>query len=151
MNKPHKHAATIKAWADGAEIQVSYPQSGQAHITWSEWETVPDPRWHEEQRYRVKPVPHKWQKEIDAQRAGKVVQHRSVAGGEWVDGIFWLFNSAGEYRIKPETSVRKGYIHLGLVPILYNNIDRHTPNVEFTFEDGKLIDAKVLASPKGSS
>jgi len=46
MNKPHKHAALIKAWADGAEIQV---------LTIGDtWQDISDPHWNGEQ-YRIKP------------------------------------------------------------------------------------------------
>lgn len=50
MNKPHKHAAVIKAWADGAIIQI-YRDS------WDDWEIVSEPKWSEHRKYRVKPEP----------------------------------------------------------------------------------------------
>lgn len=50
MNKPHKHAEVIKAWADGAEIE--YRVHGN-----SEWQQVEIPRWFERYEYRVKPAP----------------------------------------------------------------------------------------------
>lgn len=50
MKQPHKHAELIKAWADGAEIEV-----------WMEydkvWQTVCDPLWAEHRSYRIKPQP----------------------------------------------------------------------------------------------
>lgn len=49
MNKPHKHAALIKAWADGAEIQF------QAYN--KTWEDIDRPSWGEQYEYRIKPVP----------------------------------------------------------------------------------------------
>jgi hypothetical protein len=46
--KPHKHAELIKAWADGAVIQV---KNGNA------WEDcVLDPFWTPEAEYRIKPA-----------------------------------------------------------------------------------------------
>lgn len=61
MNVPHKHADTIKAWADGKQIQVRVsPLQG-----WLDW--IPQqkyngisqfddiPRWIESYEYRVKP------------------------------------------------------------------------------------------------
>ena len=47
MNKPHKHAEIIKAWADGAEIEVrhSYPSS---------WWPTTTPTWDRCYEYRVK-------------------------------------------------------------------------------------------------
>lgn len=46
MNKPHKHAELIKAWADGAEIECQ-TERGM-------WEPVADPGWYEEVEYRIK-------------------------------------------------------------------------------------------------
>lgn len=51
MNTPHKHAAVIKAWADGAEIQA------RPGVT-SEWiDCVGSPQWYPDYFYRVKPEP----------------------------------------------------------------------------------------------
>lgn len=47
MSKPHKHAALIKAWADGAEIEVKALQS-------EIWHDVPSPVWDETREYRIK-------------------------------------------------------------------------------------------------
>jgi hypothetical protein len=49
MNKPHKHADLIKAWADGAKIQVFITSSG-------EWANA-NPSWDPNSCYRVKPEP----------------------------------------------------------------------------------------------
>lgn len=46
-NPPHKHAAIIKQWADGAEIE--YRVSG------SEWYSAKSPNWSWHREYRVKP------------------------------------------------------------------------------------------------
>ena len=45
--KPHKHAKLIKAWADGAEIQVL--------VRDGEWVKTPYPEWNEDTEYRIKP------------------------------------------------------------------------------------------------
>lgn len=50
MKTPHKHAALIKAWADGAEIETR-PYSD------ADWFIVEDPRWHSQRDYRIKPEP----------------------------------------------------------------------------------------------
>ena len=47
MSKPHKHAALIHAWADGATIEVR-PPSGPWFLTIA-------PQWCEDAEYRVKP------------------------------------------------------------------------------------------------
>ena len=49
MSKPHKHAELIKAWADGAEIEVYQPAFGR-------WEKA-EPTWHTSFEYRIKPEP----------------------------------------------------------------------------------------------
>ena len=50
MNKPHKHAALIKAWADGAEIE--FLPSGS-----SVWGPYTSPCWDWGGDYRIKPKP----------------------------------------------------------------------------------------------
>lgn len=52
MITPHKHAAVIKAWADGAIIQFRIPNHD------CEWFDVVrnQPSWASTQEYRVKPV-----------------------------------------------------------------------------------------------
>ena len=52
MNKPHKHAALIKAWADGAEIQYLHSESG-----YPDWITITHPNWSGDGDYRIKPEP----------------------------------------------------------------------------------------------
>ena len=49
MNKPHKHAALIKAWADGAEIE--FLPSGS-----SVWGPYTSPCWDWDGDYRIKPA-----------------------------------------------------------------------------------------------
>lgn len=50
MNKPHKHATLIKAWADGAEIEYLNNETG-------DFEPIEHPRWREWLEYRLKPEP----------------------------------------------------------------------------------------------
>lgn len=78
MNKPHIHAAIIKAWADGAEIEFRDPAFD------GPWCSIPTPGWCLNYVYRVKPVPHKWQEVIEAHIAGKPIQFR-IDKGEWYD------------------------------------------------------------------
>ena len=49
--KPHKYAELIKAWADGAEIEVKL-MNGE----WIDWESKCSPTWTDEE-YRIKPEP----------------------------------------------------------------------------------------------
>lgn len=52
MNKPHKHAEVIKAWADGAQIQC------KAKTTPAHWVDITTrPQWWTDYEYRVKPEP----------------------------------------------------------------------------------------------
>lgn len=52
--KQHKHAELIKAWADGAEIQIYYADTG-------EWKDTSKDKtgfnWYENLEYRIKPEP----------------------------------------------------------------------------------------------
>lgn len=47
---PHPYAELIKAWADGALIEV-YDSTN------SEWLTINNPNWDVSTKYRIKPVP----------------------------------------------------------------------------------------------
>lgn len=51
MNKPHKHAEVIKAWADGARIECRC----KGDTTWLGFGENITPRWLEDYEYRVKP------------------------------------------------------------------------------------------------
>lgn len=53
MNKPHKHAELIKAWADGAEIE-GRDQNSPYRADW-QWEAFITPSWHDNWEYRIKP------------------------------------------------------------------------------------------------
>ncbi len=53
--KPHKHAALIKQWADGAIIQVYVNESDGWFDTHSN-----APGWYDSREYRVKPVTSKF-------------------------------------------------------------------------------------------
>lgn len=46
----HKWHKEIKAWADGAEIEMFYRK-------YDGWGSVTDPTWYEENEYRIKPQP----------------------------------------------------------------------------------------------
>jgi len=50
MKTPHIHAELIKAWADGAEIQVK--PHGEVS-----WRDRSNPSWDEDCDYRIKPEP----------------------------------------------------------------------------------------------
>ena len=66
MTTPHKHAAVIKAWADGAQVQVSSPNKHS-------WEFIMKPLWQEDLDYRVKPVEKTyWFNVYKRKRNGKV-------------------------------------------------------------------------------
>lgn len=58
MNKPHKHAEVIKAWADGAEIECRCPVNN------SGWSPTNAPYWFEDYEYRVKPQPKKYKVDV---------------------------------------------------------------------------------------
>ena len=51
MKKPHKHAEFIKAWADGYPIEFRF---NEVH-RWEE--CAPCPSWSTEAMYRIKPEP----------------------------------------------------------------------------------------------
>jgi len=48
MKTPHKHAALIHAWADGAEIESK-------HFPYDPWHATTSPAWFLSSEYRIKP------------------------------------------------------------------------------------------------
>jgi hypothetical protein len=147
MVKPHKHAAVIKAWADGAEIECRSRGADR-------WIPTEYPAWHLDVEYRVKPEPHKWQKEMDAYYLHrKNIQCRGDPRHSWTtwDGVRSTgtienpdprFNDPHfEFRIKPEQVVKYAWAHPANAAVGWREIDA---NLKLTFEDGKLIKAEVL-------
>lgn len=199
---PHVHAAVIKAWADGAEIEW---RCG----AFSAWFTSVNPGFIAKYEYRVKPEPHKhqdlidalktgatdiqfledqvwrtlspkenwvfgkeaelrrahkWQKEMDAFRAGEWVQWcyndaaPVLSGRVWYDahrdnpptsrhGISdaaWDFNHL-DFRIKPEQVISQGRAFVTVDGAIRLESPRTDSNLQLTFEGGKLIAAKVLS------
>ena len=54
MNRPHKHAEIIKAWADGAEIQIKR-YNYDCGVYWYDLGNDESPIWLDEYDYRIKP------------------------------------------------------------------------------------------------
>ena len=46
----HKHAELIKAWADGAQIEMF-------SVIYARWVKIANPSWELDNRYRIKPEP----------------------------------------------------------------------------------------------
>jgi hypothetical protein len=100
--KPHKHAAVIKAWADGAQIQVRCPRSGRYDNQWLDLGIVEVPTWLETLEYRVKPAPDPYAELKAARAEGKIVEIIST-WGVWRDLSPYRWDRpVSEYRIKPE-------------------------------------------------
>jgi hypothetical protein len=148
--KPHIHAELIKAWADGAEIEVQHK---------TVWLPATCPTWQVETKYRVKPEPHKWQKEMDAYAAGKTIQWRYRSEwrdcDEWGAGApLWITRDGHDYRIKPELVVYTCLVNKGVglySPKIVASVQGEfpisatwKPNIKLTFEDGVLAVAEVL-------
>jgi hypothetical protein len=94
----HKHNELIKAWADGAKIQLV--RNG----IWSdEWFDVETPDWSEHEEYRIKPKnkhkAHKHKELIDAHKAGARIEFKNSAGvWRYIEVPLWKENVV--YRIK---------------------------------------------------
>jgi hypothetical protein len=109
MGTPHKHAALIKAWADGAEIEVRYPSCRGG---WTNWKGSTNPTWNPELEYRIKP--HKHQALMDAYANGAKIQisHKGV----WLTcGGDPLWEESLEYRIKPPTKKYRLYLYKAMI------------------------------------
>jgi len=137
MNKPHKHAELIKAWADGAEIQFLNQSSG-------DWVGVSDPCWHEGGMYRIKP-PHQALK--DAYAAGAKIQFLSRIHNKWMNVGYPAWYEDYEYRIKPEGIVYD--LHATACKdwwgiIKPNNASSANLRITFDSETKELVNAEVI-------
>ena len=50
MKTPHKHAELIKAWADGATIEIRWAKH-------NDWQVIKNPHWDSTWQFRIKPEP----------------------------------------------------------------------------------------------
>lgn len=124
MTTPHKNAALIEAWANGAKIQF---------LVKGEWKDCyqNNPDWGSSIEYRVKPPPsHKWQHLIDAQAAGKRCQ--MFFAGAWQDGEWYFTDEDHEYRLKPPTLKFRNFLWLYV-----NVIDTTSPRMVVSVCDEK--------------
>ncbi len=106
MKKQHKWHKEIKAWADGAEIEVR--QFDMRTLNWLDWKliTTNAPRWStaSDVEYRIKPQPELVPFDFsDAEQLiGKVVKAKeggtiriitcSFRDGMFLGGISWVTN-----------------------------------------------------------
>lgn len=147
MSNPHKHAAVIKAWADGADIEFRNPCcSGEVNNGWIPLSSgVICANWYNEYEYRVKPMPHKWQKEIDAFNRGEEVQWQYNYSPNplrpcWQRCVDPDWNhSKVTYRIKPKPEIQRWSVASNGIPYVSSK-----GTLMLTFEDGELMKAEVL-------
>lgn len=85
MGQPHKHADIIKAWADGAEIQMRCPD-------FENWQDMDTPTWHEVLEYRIKPEPPKYPQ--TKMTDGQLKRAFHAANGETQKGWRGIANAA---------------------------------------------------------
>ncbi len=92
MAQPHKHAAVIKAWAEGAVVEVNFPNDNEG------WREVDKhPKWYDTAEYRVR---HKHQQLIDEYNKGALIQFRTCVSDTWQDIGLPSWIKEAEYRIK---------------------------------------------------
>lgn len=77
MNKPHKHAEVIKAWADGHEVEWRY--SGPCRWRTFQGESTPA-FWNLDLEWRIKPH-KKWYRVAKMNGAARIL-NSYIAGGE---------------------------------------------------------------------
>lgn len=89
QTKPHKHAAVIKAWADGKQIQAAEPVSptrtdplGQREPIWRDVDW-PCPTFAPESLYRVKPATTKVRLRTAAMSSGAPSHQVGELAGIW--------------------------------------------------------------------
>lgn len=87
--KPRKHATLIKAWADGAEIQILTDKRG--------WRDCPSPTWYGDE-YRIKPKTIKFRNALMTSPQG--ILHVSVFNREpsTMEKGIWFVKWLGDWQ-----------------------------------------------------
>ena len=80
LNKPHKWAKEIKAWADGAEIEYKTNNVGGWH-SWTE-----EMGWYNFRQYRIKPQPK--EPDFDATKYQKALKESGKKFKEKIEQAF---------------------------------------------------------------
>lgn len=101
MTTPHKHAVYLHAIAEGQAVEYRSANPGP----FESWKTLTSLSVLDSAVYDFRVRPHRWQREIDAQKAGQAVQGRRIGEPAWFDqrdGAEWDFDRPdSEFRIKP--------------------------------------------------
>lgn len=84
MNKPHKHAEVIKAWADGEKVEVFKADTGT-------WHTADDPYFYPSDEYRVKQ--RRTYPKTTLTRT-EIYEIYKQCGGNTLEGLFLVANAA---------------------------------------------------------
>ena len=84
MNKPHKHAALIKAWADGAVIEHYRPSFGWEECSYN------TPCWSPETNYRIKPKTIRYRLALVPGSAPYVLAINAGADLNYYTHVKWL-------------------------------------------------------------
>jgi len=111
--KPHKWHKEIKAWADGAEIEMWYRQ-------YDGWGDVKDPTWLDGSQFRIKPQPIQEYLDYDADT-----------------GIF-IWKKSPSKKVK-EGSIA-GFMQNGYVAITFNGELQYAHRLAWLFTYGKMPD-----------
>jgi len=96
-------------------------------------------------------TPHKWAKEIKAWADGKKIEYRSPQYGreEWRELLNPGWTGPGEYRVKPEQTVRRDTYYADSMGRVWNAENVSNPSlgritVDWILEDGKPVDVKLV-------
>ena len=141
--KPKRHAALIKAWADGAKIQFKSP-------TLQEWLSIENPSWDDVLDYRIKEVEkvNPYQHLIDALDMGK--QLEIFTGNQrWETRVctstFTFILPPEKYRVK--MAPMELYIRINNPTREIDTSDDNNAIAFFDYYSGKLLRVEVLCDP----
>jgi hypothetical protein len=104
MNKPHKHAEVIKAFADGVEIQYKYGNN------WIDWKDRHSPGFFQDTEYRVKPKKVQKKRWFRTYRKGDEIKIKTLDTSLNTDGLVsippdekqWLSDWKFAFRVEVE-------------------------------------------------
>ena len=112
----HKWHKEIKAWADGAEIELSMLcQTGHGEWDWSEWTTDANPEWETvEYQYRIKPQP---KERISAKELIKQVVDEYNASCDKKPQYLYVINNWGSLRLSETKELLLNEFYVGKIKL----------------------------------
>jgi hypothetical protein len=133
MGTPHKHAAIIKQWADGQQIQArQYDED--------EWDDIASPQWHPNLQYRVKPERAYPTTQMEPSDLWEIYDRLNLSGGK---SLVTVVNAALRHAIDHDQVVPMAEVQEVARQLAEQGRDKAkaNQNIDFTIKAGDVVES----------